>query len=80
LNNSIKLLKILTRYLLDLGGTTFGAGRGRQVSYLNFVFGGLNWSSRSYNGFVQPKLEWGKWVCVPTYVGDKLENALKKGG
>jgi hypothetical protein len=36
---------ILTRYLLDftylldLGGTTFGAGRGRQVAYLIFVLG-----------------------------------------
>jgi hypothetical protein len=61
---------------LDLGGTTFGAGRGRQVSYLNFVLGGLNWS-RSYNGFVQPKLEWVNGCC-PNLCGDKLENALKR--
>jgi len=65
---------------LDLGGTTFGAGRGRQVSYLNFVFGGLNWSSRSYNGFVQPKLEWGKWVCVPNLCGGQTRKRFKKGG
>lgn len=63
---------------MDLGGTTFGAGRGRQVSYLNFVLGGLNWSS-SYNGFVQPKLEWVNGCC-PNLCGDKLENALKKEG
>ncbi len=53
---------------MDLGGTTFGAGRGRQVSYLIFFcFGGA-------------KTGVGNIMGVFNLCGDKLEKRFEKEG